>query len=143
MQHAVSQMIDKKSKLIGELECYKERIPKLEKVIKSLDIAIQTFDPDFDITSIKATKFNLNKRYFNNGEVKTMILDCLRELGDYIPTHNITIELMKIKKLDHKNQKIKTRVQQTILTTLNRLYKDKVILRKGENGDKILMWSID
>jgi len=143
MQHVVSQLIDKKSELKGELDFYKERIPKLEEVIKSIDISIQAFDPKFDIKAIKARKYSINKRYFKAGEVKTLILDLLREEGDYVPTHIITVELMKKKKLSYQDQSLKTHVQQTILNSLNRLHKENIIMRKGDVGDKLLMWGID
>ena len=141
MQHVVSQLIEKKRELQGEVNSYKGRIDVLTKVINSIDVSIQVFKPDFDPTTIKAKKFSINSRYFENGEPFKKILDLLREKNDYLSTHDITVELMKSKKYDYTDRALKNKIQKSLLQTLrNQLNKGLIVNHK--QSDKILVWKI-
>ena len=142
MEHAVSQLIKKKKDLKGQLEFYKKSIPKLEEVIRSINISIKIFDADFDVNSIKAKEYTLRTSYFKHGEVKTMILDVLRKANTPMSTPNIAMELMKIKKLDYTDKTVQTLVKQTTLNALNRLHKSGILDKNDTIGIRSLLWSI-
>lgn len=130
MQHVVSQLISKKEELSGELKFYKTKIQQLEEVIQGIDISIKVFDPDFDIKNIKAKRYTGNQHYFNRGESHVMILDTLRKAKVPMTTNEITLELMKKKKLDHEDQDLVRNIQKSLCGTLKKQAANKTIQAK-------------
>ena len=141
MQHVVSQLIEKKSEIEGEINYYQGKINTLKKIVESMEVSLKVFEPDFDPKTVNAKKFNPDKRYFKHGEVHIKVLDLLRERNTQVSTHDVTVELMKMKKYDHTDKDLKVRLQKTILYTLKRQYKDGLIDR-FESGERLLFWKI-
>lgn len=133
MQHVVSQLITKKEELSGELKFYKSKVQQLEEVIKSIDVSIKVFDPEFDIKTIKAKRYTGNQHYFKRGESHTMILDTLRKAKSPLNTQEITIELMKKKKLDYENQDLVRSIQKTLCGTLKKQADKNIIQEVGRD----------
>ena len=133
MQHVVSQLISKKEELIGELNFHKSKIVQLEEILKGMDISIKVFQPDFDLTNIKAKKYTGNTHYFKKGESFTMILDTLRKAQKPISSLNITIEIMKIKKLNYENVDLLNKIQRALLVTMKNLEKQNLIKSVGKD----------
>jgi len=133
MQHVVSQLITKKEELTGELNYHKGKMKQLEDVISSLDTSIKVFDPRFDIKSIKSKRYSPNKQYFQRGESHTLVLDVLRKAKAAITTNEITIEVMKKKRLDYEDKNLITSISKSLQATLNTQVKNKLI-QKTNNG---------
>ena len=143
MQHAVSQLIEKKSRMLGKLEFHKKNIETIENIINSIDISIKLFDEDFEVEEIKSIRFTGKHSHFKGKEAHVMILDTLRASDKPLSTHQVTVEIMKKKFLDYENQKLKTKIQQILLNNLNR-QADKGLIEKIGNGfeTKFLQWEI-
>lgn len=141
MQHVVSQLISKKEELLGELKFYKSKIQQLEEVVKSIDVSINVFDPEFNIKTIKSKRYTENQHYFKRGESHTMVLDVLRKAKSPLNTHDITIELMKKKKLDTEDQNLIRNIQKTLCGTLKKQSDNKLIQEVGRDFNGI-QWAI-
>ncbi len=141
MQHVVSQLIEKKKELEGELNHCKSRITVLNEILHSVNTSIKLFEPECDLKTIKAKKYSPNKRYFGNGEAFRMILDFLREKDDFICTNEITIYLMGTKKYDTSDKLLKNKIQQSILQTLTSQH-EKGLLKKKYISDRSILWNI-
>ena len=115
MQHVVSQLISKKEELNGKLAYHRSKILQLQEIVDSIDISIQVFEAEFNVEDIKVKRYSDRQTYFRHGESFTMILDSLRKAETSLTTNEITIELMKKKKLDYKGYKLVDKVQKTIL----------------------------
>lgn len=76
-----------------------------------MDISIKVFQPDFDLTNIKAKKYTGNTHYFKKGESFTMILYTLRKAQKVMSNLDITVEIMKIKKLDYQDMDLLNKIQ--------------------------------
>ena len=133
MQHVVSQLISKKEELVGELNFHKSKIVQLEEILKGMDISIKVFQPDFDLANIKAKKYTGNTHYFKKGESFTMILDTLRKAQKAMSDLDITIEIMKIKKLDYQDMDLLNKIQRTLLITIKNLEKQNLIKSVGKD----------
>jgi hypothetical protein len=142
MQHVVSQLISKKEELSGELKFYKTKVQQLEEVIKSIDISIKIFEPDFDIKKIKTKRYTGNKHYFKRGESHVMILDTLRKAKEPMTTSDITIELMKKKKLNHEDRELMDNVQKTLLNTLKKQMKSNLVYSISKNSSTGFTWEL-
>ena len=141
MQHVVSQLIEKKKELEGELNHLNSRINVLKEMIHSVNTSIKLFEPECDLKTIKAKKYYPNTRYFGNGEAFRMILDLLRDEDEFISTNDITIHLMKTKKYDPDDQALKNKMQQSILQTLTSQHK-KGLLAKDQSAKRNILWNI-
>jgi hypothetical protein len=141
MQHVVSQLISKKEELSGELKFYKTKVQQLEEIINGIDMSIKVFDPDFDIKNIKAKRYTGNQHYFKRGESHVMVLNALRKSKEPMTTHEITIELMKLKKLDYEDRKLIENIQKSLLTTLKKQAENKTIQAVGKDSLNI-QWAI-
>lgn len=133
MQHVVSQLITKKEELTGELNYHKAKMRQLEEVISGLNTSIKVFDPKFDLKSIKPIRYSPNKQYFKRGESHTLVLDSLREEKIAMTSNEITIAVMKKKKLDHKDKNLVGSISKSLQATLNTQSKNKII-QKTNNG---------
>ena len=141
MQHVVSQLIEKKKDLEGELNHHKNRIATLNEILHSVNMSIKLFEPDCDLTTIKAKRYSPNRRYFGKGEAVRMIFDFLRDKKDFICTNEITIFLMQTKKYDTSDKLLKNKIQQSILQTLTNQHQ-KGLLRKKYISDRSILWDI-
>lgn len=133
MQHVVSQLIGKKEQLIGELNFHKSKIVQLEEVLKGIDISIRVFEPDFNLSTVKPKRYTGVVHYFKKGESFTMILDTLRKAQKPISSLNITIEIMKIKKLNYDNVDLLNKIQRALLVTMKNLEKQNLIKSVGKD----------
>lgn len=79
-QVAVSQLVQKRAELMGDMERLKEDLLKAQNDIKSIDRTIRIFDPEYPFLSVKPKKRILN-RVFKSGELKRLLLDLLKEKG--------------------------------------------------------------
>lgn len=141
MQHVVSQLITKKEELLGELNFHKTKVQQLEEVVKSIDISISVFDPEFDLKKIKPKRFTGNQHYFKRGEANVMVLDALRKAKAPLTTNEITVELMKKKKLDHEDQNLVRNIQKSLCGTLKKQANNKTIQAVGKDSLNI-QWAI-
>lgn len=142
MQHVVSQLISKKEELSGELKFYKTKVQQLEEIINGIDTSIKVFSPDFDIKKIKAKRYTGNKHYFKRGESHVMILDTLRKAKEPMTTSDITIELMRKKKLDYENRALMDNVQKSLLNTLKKQVKSNLIQAVNKNSLTGFTWEL-
>ncbi len=142
MQHVVSQLITKKQELLGELKYHREKVEQTEEILKSIDLSIKVFDPDFKIENIKAKNLYKKKHYFKHGESHRLILDLFRRDSKPKTTTDITIELMKFKKLDYENLELLENVQKSIIRTLHNQEKQGLLKSGYEGVDNILTWSL-
>ncbi|MDD4855055.1 MAG: hypothetical protein PHQ22_10245 [Sulfuricurvum sp.] len=142
MQHVVSQLISKKEELSGELKFYKTKVQQLEEIISGIDTSIKVFSPDFDIKKIKAKRYTGNKHYFKRGESHVMILDTLRKAKEPMTTSDITIELMRKKKLDHEDRALMDNVQKSLLNTLKKQVKSNLIQSVNKNSLTGFTWEL-
>jgi hypothetical protein len=141
MQHVVSQLITKKEELLGELKFHKSKVQQLEEFVKSIDVSISVFDPEFDLKTIKPKRYTGYQSHFKRGESHVMVLDALRKAKEPMTTHEITIELMKLKKLDYKDRKLIENIQKSLLTTLRKQAENKTIQAVGKDSLNI-QWAI-
>ena len=133
MQHVVSQLIGKKEQLIGELNFHKSKIVQLEEVLKGIDISIRVFEPDFNLSTVKPKRYTGVVHYFKKGESFTMILDTLRKAQKAMSNLDITVEIMKIKKLDYQDMDLSNKIQRTLLITIKNLEKQNLIKSVGRD----------
>lgn len=61
MQHVVSQLIEKRRELAGELRHYQSMINKLTTELNALDISISLFDPNIKPKELKPIRFSTKK----------------------------------------------------------------------------------
>ncbi len=141
MQHVVSQLIEKKRDLKGQINYHQGQVDELSKIIHGIEISIKVFEPDFDPAKVKAKKFNPSRRHFENGEALLNILDFLQGKEEYVSTHDITINLMKSKKYDYADRKLKTKIQRTVVQILKVQHKKGLVDRK-EVSNKLLYWKV-
>ena len=71
-----------------------------------------------------------------------MILDLFRKDSKPKTTTDITIELMKLKKLDYENLELLENVQKSIIRTLHNQEKQGLLKSGYEGVDNILTWSL-
>jgi len=131
MEHALSQLIEKKKRIQGELKHHRERAEQLSELLYGVKIAIKAFDPNFDIKTIKAKRYtrtkNKNQSYFKRGETHRLILDTLRVAKEPLTNLEIAIELMKKKNLDYTEKDLVKSVQQSIQYTLRTQERNEII----------------
>lgn len=142
MQHVVSQLITKKEELLGELKFYRTKVDQLEELLHGIDISIVIFDPNFDLKSIKPKRYSTKKQYFKHGEAHRLILDILRKRKEPLSTTQITKELMKLKKLDIEDQEKVDSVQKSLLNTLKKQEKDKIIRIVNKDYEIGFTWEL-
>ena len=142
MQHVVSQLISKKEELQGELNFYKVKVAQLEEVLHGINISIKTFDPDFDLNSVKTKRFTGNKHYFKRGEGHTMILDTLRKTDTPLTTNEITNIVMRKKNLDTEDKILVEKIQKSLLAILKKQEQNKTVKSLSKDNYQGFLWEI-
>ncbi len=142
MQHVVSQLITKRAELKGELHHHQKRIEQLEEIIYGIDLSIQAFDTTIEFDQIKAKRYSDRENYFKRGEANTMILDTLRKAQEPLTTTQITKELMKKKKLDPEDQKKVDSIQKSLLHTLKKHEKGKIVRIVSKDNINGFTWEL-
>lgn len=142
MKHVVSQLITKRAELKGELIHHHKRIQQLEEIIYGIGLSIQAFDETITLDDIKAKRYSDREHYFKSGEAHVMILDTLRKAQKPMRTTDITIELMKKKNLDSDNQVLLANIQKSLLQTLKKQEKGKIIHSLGKDNINGFTWEL-
>ena len=143
MQHVVSQLITKKQELLGEVEYFKEKVKQTEEILKSIDLSIKVFDPDFNLENVKAKNLYKKSHNFKHGEANRLILDLFRKDPNPKTTTDITKALMEIKDLNFENLELVESVQKSIIRTLHNQEKQKILKSAYTDLGNILTWRLN
>ena len=142
MQHVVSQLIVKRAELKGELLHHQKRIEQLEEIIYGIDLSIQAFDTSIELDQIKAKRYSNKEHTFKKGEAHVLILDALRKAKNPLTTTQITKELMKKKKLDPEDQKKVDLIQKSLLQTIKKQEKSKLVKMVSKDASSGFTWEL-
>lgn len=118
MQHVVSQLVDKRKEIEGEIIYHQKIIKTLSDNLKAIDISIRLFDSNIDLKEIKPKRFSGKQRYFNQGEAMILILDTLRVAKTPMTITSIVREVMTKKKMDIEDKSLTHRIIETLRMTL-------------------------
>lgn len=143
MQHVVSQLIEKRRELAGELRHYQSVINKLTTELNAIDISISVFDPNIKPKELKPIRFSTKKRYFKHGEVMTLVLDVLREADEQRATSNIVREVMTRKEYDPTDKELYNSIFPTVRATLNAQEKKGILIFDSDGPGRDGYWSIN
>ena len=134
--HVISALADKRSELLGLIEFKRKELEKLSQNLVHIDGAIQLFEPDFDIQSIKPLRPQTQNRIFITGESQRLILDALRGTQGLV-TIQIVKHIMQRKGLDDAQLK---EVNNSVDKSLRYLEKKGLLTHSKSNGHNL--WSV-
>lgn len=140
MQHVVSQLIDKRKEIEGEIVFHQKIIKTLSDNLKAVDISIRLFDSNIDLKEIKPKRFSGKQRHFNQGEAMILILDTLGVAKTPMTITSIVREVMTKKKMDVEDKSLTHRIIETLRMTL-RTQTQKGVLIMDDNDEQ--RWSIN
>jgi hypothetical protein len=143
LQHVVSQLIDKRKEIAGEIKYYQAILNARIEQLNAIDISISVFDPNIKPKELKPIRFSPKKRYFKHGEVMTLVLDVLREADEQIATSDIVKEVMTRKEYDPTDKELYNGIFPTVRATLNAQEKKGILIFDSDGPGKDGYWSIN
>lgn len=131
--HVVSQLLRKKSELLGRVSAIKDELHRIETDIKPLDQAVKLFSPTTDVDGVAARR--KRSHLFRRGELVKHILTALRQKGKPMTA----IEIMK-------TVKVRTKLKQDILPNVKRCLREQAkagtLIEVGEAFGRQKLWTI-
>lgn len=97
--HVISALTSKRAELAGLVSHHKKELSRLAEELKTLDAAIKLFDPDYQISGIRAKRYQRKNNFFEHGEANKLVLDIIRR-GQPIAMSDIVAELAIVKGID-------------------------------------------
>ncbi|HEX5670620.1 MAG TPA: hypothetical protein VFX66_03710 [Sulfuricurvum sp.] len=143
MQHVVSQLIEKRRELSGELKHHQSVINKLTTELNAIDISISVFDPNIKPKELKPIRFSTKNRYFKHSEAITLVLDVLREAERPIITSDLVKQVMIKKEYDLTDKELYNGIFPTVRATLYAQEKKGILVIDSAGPGKDAYWSIN
>ncbi len=76
--HVMSALIDKRSELMGLIAVKRKELEQLNQGLLSIDGTIRLFDPEFNVSSVKARRHYQKSDLFERGELMRRVFELLR-----------------------------------------------------------------
>lgn len=129
-------LIRKRAELAGELEALQARIPGLVAALNSLDATVRLFSPDLPLDEI--TPKRATPRYAAMpGQISRVIANALREAGQPLTTHGLTLCVMASRQLDAKDRNLFLLMQKRVLASLRSLRTGEIVRSDREAGSNL------
>jgi hypothetical protein len=138
--HVISALTTKRAELAGLIEYHHKETSRLSEEVKTLDLTIKLFDPDYRIYSIKPKRYQRKNEFFKHGEAHKLMLDILREAASPISTIAIADEAKSRKGLELNPTQLSA-FKASIGGTLSRQKKLGLIVETGKDKG-VSVWVI-
>lgn len=126
LTHGISALVNKKARLLGEIDTYHEKISSLENDIKVLDRAMSILEPETSEEVLQPKPKRTVKKLFQPGELKRAVLSELR-----IAENPLTIR--ELAAIIQKKKKIEKRITDNVKYSVTSLQKEKLIVLKDRS----------
>ncbi len=136
----LSGLIRKRAELAGELEAIHVRIPALVAALNSVDATIRLFSPDLPLDEI-VPKRARPRHAARPGQISRVITSALREAGQSLTTHDLTLRVMASRQLDAKDRNLFLTMQKRVLASLRNLRMGETVRSDREAGSN-LRWQL-
>ena len=117
----ISGLIQKRAEILGLAIDLENRAKHMRADLVHIDAAILLFDPDANLSAIKARQPPLAGTSFAPGEKARRIREALRVATEPLSADDIVGPLMVEKGLDPANAKLRGRLIQAVLNTLGNM----------------------
>lgn len=119
-EHVLSGLIRKRAEIAGQLEDAQGRVRQLIIDIDNVDATIRIFQPDIDLAEIRPKPLPPRHAAFK-GEISRAILDVLRESGEALSTHDLTVRVMTARSLNLADKRLVVTLQKRIGAALRHM----------------------
>ena len=138
--NVLSGLMTKRSEIAGLVEGLQDRLRKALINLDHIDQTILLFDPEADLTEVKAKPLPPRHVAFK-GQVTRSILHMLRTTGDALDSKAITLRLMAERELNAADVRLLKTIQKRVGAALRNLRdRELLVSRQGEKG--LLLWSL-
>lgn len=120
LSHGVSALLNKKARLLGEIEELEERKSTIESDIAILDRAITIIEPKSSSHLLHTKPKRTKNRYFKAGELRRAILSELR-------LSEKPLSVRELSNLIADKKSINAKINDSVKTTVRALQKERVI----------------
>lgn len=96
----VSALAKKHARLLGELSYHRKMVKQIEQGIEATGQSIKLFDPEYNLSHIKAIRRHHRSEHFKQGECSVLVLDVLRESDVPLDTKAVVAEIVKLKRFE-------------------------------------------
>jgi len=134
LSHGVSALLNKKARLLGEIEELNEKISTIKSDIAVLDRAMTIIEPKTNIDILQPKPKRVKNRYFRVGELRRAILSELR-------LSNKPLSVREISELIANKKSITTKITDSVKTTMRYLEKERLIslTSRGDTYEKVFI----
>lgn len=139
--HVITGLVSKRSELAGLVDHHRKEIARLGDDLKALDAAIKIFDPDYNLSTVKAKAHRVKNSFFEHGEATKLILDVLRDAGGKLDTMEIGNSIANRKGiiLDTIDDKA---FRACIITAMSRLRSKGTVRELGRDDAGVIGWRL-
>jgi len=139
--HVISALVERRSRLVGEIEHTQLRVRKLIEDLDHLDATIKQFDPDYQVQEIKPKGFRPPSDWAQRGEMSRVIMDILRRVTGPMTTQEIAKEVMKARGLDVKDAKLLKKMTKRTGVAL-RGQRENGLVQCQQGSGLFMMWGV-
>ncbi len=139
--HVITALIEKRARLVGDIELAHEALRKMVMDLEHLDQTILQFDPNYRVESIKAKAFRPPKDWSNRGQMTRIVLSILRQAAEPLTSRDIALELLVERALDKNDQRLLRLMTKRVGVAL-RLQKDKGVVKADQGPGQYVLWEI-
>ncbi|MDN5127147.1 hypothetical protein PJV90_02245 [Aliarcobacter butzleri] len=138
MQHVLSQLISKRTELKAEMTYLIKKTKELSNIIKSIDVSIKVFDPNFNLDKIRDKRYSKKSHIFRHGEANKLTLDILRRANKPLTMEEIAIQIMKHKELNYENVELSKNIE----ARLRAIFHKNKMVKIADDSEKTKRWTI-
>ncbi len=128
----LSQLIAKRADLAGMIAQLQPEIDQYRADLIHIDGALRLLRSDLDPETIRPRRRYTRTQYFGRNELSRLCMDMLRQATEPLTASEITAQIMKAKKLDARDARLRAAVRVQAGAVLKRLHRQKIAAPSGK-----------
>jgi hypothetical protein len=139
--HVITALAKRRAQLAGEIESTQVKLHQMILDLEHLDRTLLTFDPSYEIASIKPKAFRPPADWSKRGEMTRLILGILRKATEPLTSRDIGLQLIIERALDKDDARLLRLMTKRIGVAL-RGQRDKGVVRSTQGPGMYQVWTL-
>jgi hypothetical protein len=138
--YVLAGLVKRRAELAGEAEAIRARLARIATDLGHLDATIRLFDPDFNVTAIRA-KRPRGPGVAGRGEMARLVLGVLRDAPGPMATAGVVERVMAARDMQAGDAKARRAAAKRVGMALGR-QRENGAVRSGLGPGRVILWEI-
>jgi hypothetical protein len=139
--HVITALVEKRSRLAGEIENTHERLRQMVLDLETLDNTLKLFDPTYQVEAIRPKAFRPPADWSHRGEMSRIVLSILRMSAEPMTTRDIALQMLVERALDKHDQRLLRLMSKRVGIAL-RGQRDRGAVESQQGPGQYVLWQL-